>query len=547
MQHTKRKQTMKGIIKFFCLSLLLQLSSAMMTYAQSINFKDYFPPKGYRSGMTVLNATGAGCQFTFKKGEKSKSGPVYYNGVSFYRDNILIIDSDKKIASLTFHFLEKGKDVKPTNETCTVNVGTFDTVLQEWTGKSNHIVLTFVPPSKKKFTLERVDVTFETENSNEKEDKNIVATSIASFKKIEKDTLITLKIQRATVLYQYGNEMFIQDKSGGICITVADSVSFKKGDIIRGHISGKHKEIQQTPYISDIKSLSLRTIGEEPLQPQAVNAEQLKDHLCEYVTTTCVQDSAHISIKDKFAVGCSVYSGAHADCSGIVVRDNENLLLYPVEPKAIKLTFADDKENLFGDAIGVDVTIRRTLKANQLNTLTLPCNLSQSQVIEVFGTEAVVAKYVNTDKETLTFQKETTGIKASTPYLVMPSKDVEEIVLTNVNLSEPKKTMRTATAFIGILQPVALPEACCYLSNGTIQSGYQGARIKAFRAYFSKQANAEHKNIRIENIATAVIATTINTNADNQPVYSISGYRMPTGKHLPKGVYIIGDKKVVIR
>ena len=54
---------MKGIIKFFCLSLLLHLSSVMMTYAQSINFKDYFPPKGYHSGMTVLNATGAGCQF----------------------------------------------------------------------------------------------------------------------------------------------------------------------------------------------------------------------------------------------------------------------------------------------------------------------------------------------------------------------------------------------------------------------------------------------------------------------------------------------------
>ena len=538
---------MKGIMKFFCLSLLLHLSSVMMMYAGSVNFKEYFPPRGYHKGITVKNAKGAGCTFKFEKGKNKRTEPAYYDGVRFYSGNRLVIDSEKEIISITFHFLHKGQDVKPTEETCTVNVGTFDTVLQEWTGKSNHVVLTFIPPSKKKFTLERVDVTFETENSNEKEDKNIVATSIASFKKIEKDTLITLKIQRATVLYQYGNEMFIQDKSGAICITVADSVSFRKGDIIRGHISGKHKEIRQTPYISDVKSLSLRTIGEEPLQPQVVNAEQLKDHLCEYVTTTCVQDSAHISIKDKFAVRCSVYSGAHADCSGIVVRDNENLLLYPVEPKAIKLTFADDKENLFGDASGVDVTIHRTLKANQLNTLTLPCNLSQSQVIEVFGTEAVVAKYVNTDKETLTFQKETTGIKASTPYLVMPSKDVEEIVLTNVNLSEPKKTMRTATAFIGILQPVVLPEACCYLSNGTIQSGYQGARIKAFRAYFSKQANAEHKNIRIENIATAVIATTINTNADNQSVYSISGYRMPTGKHLPKGVYIIGDKKVVIR
>ena len=99
-----------------------------------------------------------------------------------------------------------------------------------------------------------------------------------------------------------------------------------------------------------------------------------------------------------------------------------------------------------------------------------------------------------------------------------------------------------------------MPENDLFLSENQFWYSRGLTRMKAMRAYFEfadvltnveEGAGAKVRFSFRQEDATAI--QSIAAHADEDAVYSISGVRMNADKHLPKGLYIVNGKKVLIK
>ena len=230
-------------------------------------------------------------------------------------------------------------------------------------------------------------------------------------------------------------------------------------------------------------------------------------------------------------------------------------------------------------AEGVNVTVKRTIKANQWNTICLPFAISAEQMTSAFGEGVTVVLndfkgYVAEEDEEenivsikVNFQA-ATEMQANHPYIIKVDKDVTEINVDNVNIDpeeEPTvaavKRKRTQwSEMIGTyVNGFEVPEQTLFLSGGKFYYSTGKTKMKAFRAYFdfydllASVENAESK------IAFDFDTTDIKDIKDarlkmkDSSVYNLNGQRVissPSGRPggVPtKGVYIINGKKCVVK
>jgi hypothetical protein len=238
------------------------------------------------------------------------------------------------------------------------------------------------------------------------------------------------------------------------------------------------------------------------------------------------------------------------------------------------------------DGYEANVTLQRTLKANGWNTLTLPFNISSSDVAELNNIlaaqsasiafkELISSSFVD-GKLTLTF-KDAEEIKAGHPYMVKTSQDVDfttlpaiidaAIVAQSLPITNPFKdvvvskalvpTETTAVDFIPTLGSTAIEvtdakEILFMASGNTLKHpSSKSAYMKGFRAYFQLKgdaANAASFNLDFGNGETTGINSLTSEPSSNGEgtIYSLDGRRL-SGKPAQKGVYIVNGKKMVIK
>ena len=235
-------------------------------------------------------------------------------------------------------------------------------------------------------------------------------------------------------------------------------------------------------------------------------------------------------------------------------------------------------------ATGVNVRVKRTIKADVWSTICLPFDMTEAQVKSAFGDDVELADFIGIESTTdaddddnivsisVNFD-EASAIEANHPYLIKVSAPVSEFSVENVNIDseeEPsvdkdkltigsgKNKQTYYNRFVGTyVANTVVPNMCLFLNDNKFYYSTGTTKMKGFRGYFDfydvlsdveDELDVESK-IRLVFDSGATAINEISTpKVLKGAVYNMNGQLMGTDvdmNTLPKGVYLVDGKKVV--
>lgn len=216
------------------------------------------------------------------------------------------------------------------------------------------------------------------------------------------------------------------------------------------------------------------------------------------------------------------------------------------EETAKKLTESNGKT--------IDVKLARTLTAGVWNTICLPFDVTAEQIANVLKSEGNVKEYGSEDasKQTIYFKAATT-MKAGVPYLIKPTEDAKELVFKGVtikNVDAVDRMVGDKYNMCGVFGKYAMNTNGTELFLKTDGKFYVPAvgkeTMKGFRAYFLVPKNTAAAALNLSfGDATGIDGVAADAEK-NVKVYNVNGQYVGTSlEALPKGLYIVGGKKVL--
>lgn len=225
----------------------------------------------------------------------------------------------------------------------------------------------------------------------------------------------------------------------------------------------------------------------------------------------------------------------------------------------------NSESNTIEAKTGVNVTLKRTMVANEWNTICLPFNVSKEKAQTAFGEGVKIAELnAGSTGTTLSFNS-VNEISATKPYLIKPSKEntSNEYVFENVNvvaddINKKYEITEGYLAFKGIYNMVDITKDVVDNVDATYYAAFLGAgnkiykagtgMTKGFRAYFAipKDAAASALRVVIDGTATSIKNIDSEVVESNAPVYNLQGQRVD-GNNLTPGIYVKAGKKFVVK
>lgn len=236
------------------------------------------------------------------------------------------------------------------------------------------------------------------------------------------------------------------------------------------------------------------------------------------------------------------------------------------------------------DLTKATMVFHRTFTTGKWNSLILPVDMTADQVKAAFGTDAKVARFSRLEDKWIYFNMQTENdllIKKNVPYIIKPTKQ-PTAVNRNYNVGGEKTkhinglvytvtgigyTDQTATLkyedkentngmihYGSYEKPTVVPADSYILHNSgdMVHTAVEHPSIKSYRTWLRETTpSGETLQMRVEqNDGPSTGIKVIEETAKNaNAVYNVSGMRMNSSNtdNLPKGVYIINNKKVVIK
>lgn len=216
------------------------------------------------------------------------------------------------------------------------------------------------------------------------------------------------------------------------------------------------------------------------------------------------------------------------------------------EETAKKLTESNGKT--------IDVKLARTLTANVWNTICLPFDVTAEQIANVLKSEGNVKEYGSEDasKQTIYFKDATTMV-AGKPYLIKPTESAKEFVFKGVtikNVDAVDRMVGDKYNMCGVFGKYAMKTNGTELFLKTDGKFYVPAEgketMKGFRAYFLVPKNTAAAALNLS-FGDATGINGVAADAEKSvKVYNVNGQYVGTSlEALPKGLYIVGGKKVL--
>lgn len=240
----------------------------------------------------------------------------------------------------------------------------------------------------------------------------------------------------------------------------------------------------------------------------------------------------------------------------------------------------DDSRNL----TKATMVFHRTFTTGKWNSLILPVDMTADQVKAAFGAEAKIARFNRLENKWIYFETQAENnlhIEKNVPYIIKPTKEPTAVNRTyNVGGENTKHINGLVYTVTGIAydnQTATLKHEDTEYTNGMTHYGsYKNPTVVPADSYILHRSGdmvhtaVEHKNIksyrtwlrettpsgetlqmRVEqNDGPSTGIKVIEETAKNaNAVYNVNGMRMNSSNtdNLPKGVYIINNKKVVIK
>lgn len=224
---------------------------------------------------------------------------------------------------------------------------------------------------------------------------------------------------------------------------------------------------------------------------------------------------------------------------------------------------SDNISTVISDNAGrtVNVTLKRSISKDYLNTVCLPFDLSAEKIAEVFGEGSVVSDYTSVTGTVMNFTP-VTEMVANHPYIVkatetFDTKNIAGVTLkTIVNGENRVDRMNAEETFIADF--VGSPSIYTFTSvagdqlflgkDGKLYRPNAEGKLKGMRAYFEVlDGTGNEAKVNIGG-GLSSIDKLMNGEAMTGKVYNLNGqYVGNTLDGLAKGLYIINGKKYIVK
>lgn len=250
----------------------------------------------------------------------------------------------------------------------------------------------------------------------------------------------------------------------------------------------------------------------------------------------------------------------------IIKTNNKAAYVSKIEivPNKVGVTLDETADNTIEAKTGVNITLKRTMVANEWNTICLPFDVSKEQATAAFGEGVKIAQLDDTSTgNILNFvDMSNYGMEAAVPYLIKPTvvATTEEYSFNGVEIKEaavtPTKVKTNGNLYFNgiynkmdVTTDVSSGYYAAFLgANNTIFKAKAGGTMKGFRAYFAipKSASASALRVVIDGTATSIKNIDSEVVESNAPVYNLQGQRVD-GNNLTPGIYVKAGKKFVVK
>lgn len=245
-------------------------------------------------------------------------------------------------------------------------------------------------------------------------------------------------------------------------------------------------------------------------------------------------------------------------------------------------TLDDERQNL----TKATMVFHRTFTTGKWNSLILPVDMTADQVTAAFGKDTKLAKFDKYDENWIYFSPvvpDANGnmLEANIPYIIYPTKEPDS-VNRNYNVGSNKEKhidgpVYTVTGIYYGGQPTKMmcndtgsstntgmthygsyvyrkkvPAKSYMLSKGDMVHTSKVHNVKSYRSWLEETTPSE-KTLQLKvsdsDNSTTGIKVIEEAPQNANAVYNVNGMRMNSSNtdNLPKGVYIINNKKVVIK
>ena len=199
-----------------------------------------------------------------------------------------------------------------------------------------------------------------------------------------------------------------------------------------------------------------------------------------------------------------------------------------------------------------NVTLKRSVKSGY-NTMCLPfwVNKKDMQAASIAIFKEIKENNAE-NKSVVTFEK-VNEVDANKPFIANYNEAITKFTFTDKGVVNTNNGL--GSTFIGTYTPSTMEGKYGLTTNNTFKKGGAGATTKAFRAYLVLPENSEAKTLSLDftdGETTGIESTTASFGNKGVKVYSLQGNLIATASsmselHLNNGIYIINNKKVIIK
>lgn len=421
-----------------------------------------------------------------------------------------------------------------------------------------------------------------------------VYTDIASLKKDitskskSNPDKFTVDFKDAIVTYKSGDNLFIQDATGGL-YSSASNTDLNGNDKINGWVDiSVYKDQGQTRVNRLTFYKDTKIAPDAEFTPEVVTLTQLNNNMDAYenkrvrvvgVTLTSLfnkksakisQDGTTITLYDKSNnTSWDEKVGDVLDIEGYPCTYNgtKELCVWrkmDVDSPVVLDEISDNISDVIkanADKVAT-VTLKRSISKDYLNTVCLPFALSADQVAEVFGEGSVVSDYTSVTGTVMNFTP-VTEMVANHPYIVnatetFDTKNIAGVTLKTIAGNENKiEFENTEKTFLADFVGSPLIHEFTYTDGSELFLGKDGKlyrpnakgdKMKGMRAYFEVvDYTGTEAKVNIGG-GLSSIDKLMNGEAMTGKVYNLNGqYVGNTLDGLAKGLYIMNGKKYVVK
>lgn len=269
----------------------------------------------------------------------------------------------------------------------------------------------------------------------------------------------------------------------------------------------------------------------------------------------------------------------------IAFSDDDNNLTEIEQTVTTEMTVGDNSivldENSEEDIEATDgpvkVVVKRTLKKDQWSTICLPFDMTEEQVYAAFGDDVQLQEFDSYDPEYddddnvtsilvhFTDADLSDGFYGNYPYVIKVSEDIDEFTVTatidpleeecytEYAVGRGNKRHVYGTFYGTYHAQTTVPENCLFISDNKFWYSTGLTKMKAFRGYFELEdvlSDAANANINFTFDGTTGIREIRSQSLAEGAVYTLQGQFVGKDidlKKLPRGIYIVNGKKVVIK